>query len=281
VRLLQLLILVIWVSLVWSQSRARIPTVLSKISPNLHLITGNGGNVAALLTSEGVVVVDDMYVADGPEIIEKLRSITDKPTRYIINTHHHADHIGSNVLFRSQNAELIMHSNARVNTMKRANAGGYTSPPGIPQLVFNDEMQIFLGGQETKIKYLGRGHTDGDAVVLFPRERVVHTGDLFVTDGEIYIDMAFGGTITEWDKSLRNLLAYDFDTVIPGHGPIAKKADLVKWIDSIGAIRNRMADACKSGNAQDAVNRFNLGGLDVKPIYLVRAFPDACKELVH
>ncbi len=128
--------------------------------------------------------------------------------------------------------------------------------------------------------HLGRGHTNGDAVILFPSERVLHTGDLFVNGSAPFIDYSAKGSIVEWDKTLDRVLALDFDIVIPGHGPVAKKADLVKWRDSIAELRSRAKAAC-AGGAADAVKRLNLSGLNMDNSlgFLDRSVPGMCAEL--
>jgi glyoxylase-like metal-dependent hydrolase (beta-lactamase superfamily II) len=165
--------------LAWAQV-ARQPLTMEKVTANLYVIFGNGGNVAVLPTSEGVILVDDKFDQDGPEIRAKVKSITDQPIRYIINTHHHPDHTGGNRAFLESSAEIIAHRNARATMVEQ-------KMPGLPRITFSDEAQLFLGGQEVRVRYFGRGHTSGDALVFFPSEHAVHTGDLFVR-GAPFID---------------------------------------------------------------------------------------------
>ena len=113
------------------------------------------------------------------------------------------------------NAEIIIQKNARANMVTG-------KQPGLPRITFTDESQVFLGGKEVLARYLGRGHTNGDAVIYFPSEKVLHTGDLFVV-GAPFCDTNSGGSIKEWDQTLQKALQYDFDTVIPGHGPVSKR----------------------------------------------------------
>jgi glyoxylase-like metal-dependent hydrolase (beta-lactamase superfamily II) len=170
------------------------------------------------------------------------------------------------------NAEVIIHKNARANMVTG-------NQPGLPHVTFSDETQVFLGGKEVRARYLGRGHTNGDAVVYFPSERVLHTGDLFVNGGAPFCDTGSGGSIKEWDATVRKALDYDFDTVIPGHGPVAKKADLEKWVQTIGTLRSRIKTACDGGVA-DAGKRLDLSDLGMKTGGLFdRGLPGMCKEL--
>lgn len=208
--------------LAWSQNPPAQLTI-EKVTPNLYVIFGSGGNVAVMPTSEGVILVDDKFAQDGPQIMEKVRTVSDKPVRYVLNTHQHGDHTGGNEALLAANAELLIHKNARANMVT-------SKQPGIPRISFADEAQISLGGKDVVARHFGRGHTNGDAMIYFPSEKVIHTGDLFV-QGAPFCDIANGGSIVDWDKTIGKALALDFDTVIPGHGPVVKKADLLKWIE--------------------------------------------------
>jgi glyoxylase-like metal-dependent hydrolase (beta-lactamase superfamily II) len=150
-------------------------------------------------TSEGVVIVDDKFAADAPDIVAKVKTLTDKPIKYVLNTHQHGDHTGGNQAMLASGAEIIIHKQARANMVK-------AEQPGIPRLSFSDEQDLMLGGKEVIAKYVGRGHTNGDAVILFPGERVLHTGDLFVTTGAPFCDTANGGSIKDWDSTIQKAL---------------------------------------------------------------------------
>jgi glyoxylase-like metal-dependent hydrolase (beta-lactamase superfamily II) len=272
IRLIAAALGVAGLSLVWSQGQ-RGQLTMEKVTPNLYVIIGNGGNVAVMPTSEGVLIIDDKFAADGPDIVAKVKTISDKPIRYVINTHQHGDHTGGNESLLASGAEIIIQKNARANMVSG-------KQPGLPRVTFNDESQLFLGGKEVDAKYLGRGHTNGDAVVYFPSERVLHTGDLFVSSGAPFIDSANGGSIKELDHTVQKALdTFDFDSVIPGHGNVVKRADLVKWVSTIGELRTRITKAC-AGGAEGATKRLDLSGFGWSgPGMLDRGMPGLCKEL--
>ena len=257
----------------WAQQQPRPALTMEKVTGNLWVIVGNGGNVAVLPTTEGVIVVDDKFALDAPDIVAKIKTISDKPIRYVLNTHHHGDHTGGNEAMLAAKAEIILSKNARANMV----AG---NQPGLPHLTFSDEQQVFLGGQQVVAKYLGRGHTNGDAVIYFPSERALHAGDLFVTTGAPLCDTANGGSIKEWEATIRNALQYDFDTVIPGHGAVSKRADLVKWAETLGTIRSRIQTACAAG-VDGAAGRLDLKDLGMSGGSFLRSMPGMCKELVQ
>jgi glyoxylase-like metal-dependent hydrolase (beta-lactamase superfamily II) len=258
--------------LAWAQNPPQ-QLNLQKVTDNLYVIIGDGGNSAFMPTSEGVILVDDKFAADAPQIVAKVKSVTDKPIRYVLNTHQHPDHTGGNEAMLAANAEIIIHKNARANMVTG-------KQPGLPRITFTDESQVFLGGKEVVAKHLGRGHTNGDAVIYFPSERVLHTGDLFVV-GAPYCDSNSGGSIKEWDQTVQKILqTYDFDTVIPGHGPVSKREDLVKWVGTMATVRDRVRQACASGS--DAADKLDFSGLGFQPSTLFKSgVSGMCKELAQ
>jgi glyoxylase-like metal-dependent hydrolase (beta-lactamase superfamily II) len=271
-----ILLAVAGLCLVWLQAQPpKQPLNVQKVTDNLWVImNASSGNVAVMPTNEGVLLVDDKFEQDGPEILAKVKAVSDKPIKYILNTHQHGDHTGGNAyMLTNTSAEILIHKNARANML----AG---KQPGLPQVTFADEAQVFIGGREVSAHHLGRGHTNGDAVILFPSERVLHTGDLFVNGSAPFIDYSAKGSIVEWDKTLDRVLQLDFDTVIPGHGPVTKKTDLVKWRDSIAELRSRAKTAC-AGGAADAAKRLNLSGLGMDDSlgFMARGMPGICAEL--
>lgn len=258
----------------WSQNPQQPQTLtMQKVSGDLYVIMGSGGNVAVMPTSKGVILVDDKFAQDAPQILEKVKSVTDQPIRYVMNTHQHGDHTGGNEALLAGNAEIIIHKNARANMVA-------AEQPGIPRITFSEESQVFLGGKEVVARYFGRGHTNGDVLIYFPAERVLHTGDLF-TSGAPYCDTTAKCSIKEWDQTLEKALQYDFDSVIPGHGPVMKKADLAKYAKSVAMIRDRLKKAC-AGGAADAVSRVDLADLGMTTGGMfARGVPGMCQELTQ
>ncbi|MDA0689892.1 MAG: MBL fold metallo-hydrolase, partial [Proteobacteria bacterium] len=139
---------------------------IEEVKDGLHVITGPGGNIGVRLTADGVILIDDKFPEDFEEIQSLVASVTALPVKYVINTHHHGDHSGSNASFL-QTAEVIAHKNARDNIIRN-------NQDGAPRIIFMDETAVFLGGVEVQAFHLGTGHTNGDAVVYFPDLNTIH-----------------------------------------------------------------------------------------------------------
>ena len=223
---------------------------INKVKDGLFEIEGDGGNVAVLVTNEGVILVDDKFEQDHDAIVANVKSVTSQPIKYIVTTHHHSDHSGGNGKFIST-AQIVSTANARINIVehKQSNAQANMVPA---QLVFTQEMSIFLGGQEVRAKYVGRSHTNGDAIVYFPSLRTLHTGDLMAGTSPL-IDYPGGGSLAEWAKTLDGALTLDFDTVIPGHGKVTDKAGLLSYRNNVDKLKTRVTGLIREGKSKDEI----------------------------
>ena len=193
---------------------------LIKVKDDLYVIHGAyvPGNVTALITNEGVILVDDDFDVDHDNLMKKLREVTSQPVKYVINTHFHNDHSGGNAKLQTDGTLAV----ASVAARKRMVDAGQS---GLVNVTVEPRGAVYLGGKVAEIYYFGRGHTDGDVVVLFPHDRTLAAGDLF-THGEglpQLVDHAGGGSAKEWTGTLDKVLALDFDAVVPGHGTVTNK----------------------------------------------------------
>jgi glyoxylase-like metal-dependent hydrolase (beta-lactamase superfamily II) len=247
-----LFLLLAWIA--YTQNQAPPKLTINKVKDDLYEIEGDGGNVAVYITNEGVILIDDKFDQDHEAIVDNVKSVTSQPIKYIINTHYHADHSGGNTKFLPS-AIIISTANARTNIVehKQSNA-----PPGVSPapIVFKTELSVFLGGKEVRAIYFGRGHTNGDAVIYFPADRTLHTGDLMAGTSPL-IDYNGGGSVVEWTKTLDGPInSLDFETVIPGHGPVTNKAGLMTYRDNIVKMRDRVTSLIRSGKTQDDLAKF-------------------------
>ena len=240
-----------WVA--YTQNQTATPQLaIQKIKDDLYVIGMaqgvGGGNVAMLLTDEGVVLVDDMFDRNHDEIMAKVQSVTAKPVKYVLNTHQHDDHAGGNAKFLAT-AEVIAHREVRVNMLR-------LNQPGAPRVTFTDEMDLFLGGKEVRARHYGRGHTGGDVVMYFPAQKVIHTGDLFLTNPpQPFIDYGNGGSALDWTKTLDGVLGIDFDTAIPGHGPISNRDGILKFKSDFETMRNRVGGMVRQGQGKEEISK--------------------------
>ena len=239
-----------WIA--YTQNQSGPPKLaLHKVTDDLYEIEGDGGNVAVYITNEGVILVDDKYDQDHEQIVANVKSVTDQPIKYILSTHYHADHSGGNAKFLPT-AEIISTLNAHNNIVNHVQSN---APPGMQaaRVTFTTEAQVFLGGKEVRAKYFGRGHTNGDAVIYFPALRLVHTGDLMAGNTPL-IDYPGGGSLKEWADTLDGVLnSLDFDTVIPGHGPVTNRAGLQSYRDDVVKERSRVTGLIREGKSKDDV----------------------------
>jgi cyclase len=243
-----LFILLAWIAYTQNQTQPAQLTI-NKVKDGLFEIEGDGGNVAVLVTSEGVILVDDKYERDHDQIMDRIKSVTQQPVKYVFSTHYHEDHSGGNAKFLPT-SEIISTRNARTNILehKQSNGSLDTKPA---RVVFTDETSVFLGGREVRAHYFGRGHTNGDAVIYFPELRTIHTGDLMAGTSPL-IDYPGGGSLAEWAKTLSNAMAaWDFDTVIPGHGAVTTKAGLMTYRDNVDKLKARATELIRQGKSQD------------------------------
>jgi cyclase len=267
-----------WIAYTQTQGKAPPELTIKQVKDDLYEIEGDGGNVAVYITNEGVILIDDKYDQDHENIVAKVKSVTNQPVKYIITTHHHADHSGGNAKFLPT-ADIISTANARANIVdhKQANA-----PPGMQpaRIVFTDETAVFLGGKEVRAYYFGRGHTNGDAVIYFPALHTLHTGDLMAGATPL-IDYPGGGSLAEWANTLDRALKLDFDTVIPGHGPVTTKAGLTTYRNNVEKERNRVTGLIREGKSQEEVGKVMMAeyGWTANSLQMQWSLPGMMTEL--
>src|SRR5580693_6165944 len=221
------------------QDFSKVQIKVTKVSGNIYMLEGEGGNIAASVGEDGIVIVDDQFAPLAEKIQAALKDlkITDKPVRFVINTHYHGDHTGGNVPFSDAGSTLIAQDNVR----KRLESGGTAGNGGsvkmeakpapkaaLPIITFEHDVTVHLNGEDIRALHFPSGHTDGDSIIFFPKNNVVHMGDDFVRYGFPFIDVASGGSvqgmIAAMEKATAQLPA-DVK-VIPGHGALSNLDDV-------------------------------------------------------
>ena len=241
-----------WIAYTQNQGKAPPELKINKVKDDLYEIEGDGGNVTAYITGQGVILVDDKFDRDHEQIVDRVKSVTSEPIKYIISTHHHEDHSGGNTKFVSS-AEIISTVNAHNNIVehKQSNATpGMTPAP----VTFTDETIVFLNGKQAIAKAVGRGHTNGDCVVYFPADKVLSTGDLMAGTTPL-IDYPGGGSLKQWPATLDNAMKFDFDTVIPGHGPVTTKMGLMTYRNNVDKEVKRVAGLVHQKKSDEEIGK--------------------------
>ena len=217
-----------------------------KIRDGLHMLVGEGaGNLAVLSGSDGVVVIDDQFQERSEKLLAAIRTISDKPLRFVINTHWHLDHAGGNGNFARAGAVLVAQDNAR----KRLEKGQFMAvmqrmiepaePAALPVITFSESMHFYINGQDVHVLHIANAHTDGDSIIHFPGLNVFHTGDTYLTGMYPFIDAGSGGSIDGFIATIDAVLPLmdDESVIIPGHGGLSNKAEYTAFREMLVAIR--------------------------------------------
>ena len=232
---------------------SKVEIKVSKVAGDVYMLQGAGGNIGASVGEDGIVVVDDQYAPLADKIQAALKGITDKPVRFIINTHYHEDHVGGNEFFQKQ-APIIAQDNVRKRLEKGGHAGNGGSmgmeakaqPKGaLPIITFDHDVTVHLNGEDIRALHFPAGHTDGDSVIYFPKSNVVHMGDDFVTYGFPFIDVDGGGSIDGMISGVEGAIAkLPADVkIIPGHGNVSNLDDVRAYVKMLKETRAAVQDA--------------------------------------
>lgn len=242
----------------WAQQDfSKVEIKAEKLSDTVYMLTGSGGNIGLSIGEDAVVMVDDQFAPLTPKIQEAIGKLTPKPVKFLVNTHWHFDHTGGNENFAQAGALIVAHENVR----KRMAAGGeiellgmqFKAEPrvALPTITFTRDTAFSVNGDELRVIHVPSAHTDGDSIVHFTKSNVIHMGDTFFNQLYPFIDSSSGGSaagvIANADRVLK--LARDDTKIIPGHGPLASKADLKAYRDMLATITGRIQKQLKSGKS--------------------------------
>ena len=227
------------------------------------MLTGAGGNIGVSVGDDGIVLIDDQYAPLAPKIEAALRTITDRPVRFILNTHYHGDHTGGNEHF-GKTAPIVAHENVRKRLASGTTARGRTTPPrpavALPVVTFNDTLTIHLNGEEVRAVHMPNGHTDGDSVIWFTRSNVVHMGDDFFNGMYPFIDVENGGSVRGLIANVEKVLATVSDDVkiIPGHGALSDKAGLRRFYEMLRGTLSAVENGIAAGQSLEQLQAKNI-----------------------
>ena len=238
------------------QDFSKVEVKAIKVAGTIYMLMGSGGNIGVSVGDDGIVIIDDEFAPLAPKIIAALNGITDKPIKFIINTHYHGDHAGGNEVF-GRTGTIVAHDNVRKRLQSGTEVMGHTTPPApktaLPIVTFNDTATIHVNGEDIRAVHFPHGHTDGDAVIYFPQSNVVHMGDDFFNGHFPFIDTANGGSVKGMIANVDKILASlpDDVKIIPGHGELSDKAGLRRFIDMLRGTSGAVEKAMKAGRTLD------------------------------
>ncbi len=242
---------------------SKVQIKVTRVAGTVYMLEGMGGNIGVSVGDDGIVIVDDQFAPLADKIQAALRGITDKPVRFVINTHWHADHVGGNAYFQKQ-GPIIAQENVRERMAKGGHAAGRDFPPSpkeaLPIITFNDRATVHLNGEDIRAIHFPQGHTDGDSVIFFPQSNVVHMGDDFVTYGFPFIDLESGGGVRGMIVAVEKVIAtVPPDTkVIPGHGSLSTVADLKPYVAMLKDCMARVQKGIDQGKTVDQLQKENV-----------------------
>ena len=236
---------------------AKVQMQVQPLGGSVHMMVGSGGNIGVSAGTDGILLVDDQYAPLAEKISSALGDLGSNGPKYIINTHYHGDHTGSNAFFSSKASSTVFaHENVRI----RLASGEDADPAALPVVTYQDGIKFHFNDETIHVLHLPSGHTDGDSIVWFEQPDVLHTGDLFFKNWFPYIDLGAGGDVVGYIASVTQMLDMISDTtkIIPGHGSLATKADLVKFRDMIAETYEYVQALKVAGQSEDDIVAMGL-----------------------
>jgi glyoxylase-like metal-dependent hydrolase (beta-lactamase superfamily II) len=246
-------------ALAQQQDFSKVEIKAEKVADGVYMLTGSGGNVGLSAGKDGAYVIDDQFAPLSDKILAAVKAITPNPVRFVINTHWHGDHTGGNESMGKTGAILVAHENVRKRmSVEQFNAAfDRKTPPSpeaaLPVVTFTDAVTFHWNGDEIRVTHVAPAHTDGDAYIRFVKADVVHMGDLLFNGSYPFIDVSSGGRIDGYVAAADQVLAATGEKTrfIPGHGPLATRADLQASRDMLKTLRDRIAKLKGEGKSRD------------------------------
>jgi len=239
-----------------AQNPDDVPIKTEKSAESVYLLKGAGGNIGVSVGEDGVIVIDDQFAPLTEKIVAAIKTLSDAPLRFLVNTHWHGDHTGGNANMTEKGATIMAHDNVRKRLAETPNRDGSERPKeALPVITFNDELSIHINGETVFIYHAEHAHTDGDAILYFTESNVLHTGDTYFHARYPYIDLDSGGSIDGYINAAKMSLSVinDDTKIIPGHGEVSNKKEYHDFLKMLVAIREAVHTEIKKGKTEEEV----------------------------
>ena len=226
-----------------------------KVAGNIYYLEGQGGNVGVSVGDDGVIMIDDQFAPLTDKLLAAIRTISDKPVRFLINTHIHGDHTGGNENIGKLGIPIIAHDNVRVRLAHGVNGGEPLAAVALPDLTYADSVSLHLNGDDVEIMKMPAAHTDGDSIIWFKNANVIHVGDVFRTTGYPGVDAGNGGSVKGTLEALQKIIdmAGPDTKLIPGHGVVSSRDDVVEFRNMVVEVQKRISDLIRQGMTLEQV----------------------------
>ncbi len=221
----------------------------TKLTDHVYMLMGAGGNIGVSVGDEGVLVIDNQFAPLTSKILAAIETLSDKPVKIVMNTHHHGDHTGGNENFGKNGATIMAHNNVRKRLEEK-------SPEiALPVITFNDELNVHINNEQVAVFHIDNAHTDGDALLYFTESNVLHTGDTYFNGRYPYIDLNSGGSVDGYINAVKaGLMVCDDNTkIIPGHGQLSNKAEYQDFLEMLETLKTNVLKAIALGKNEDEV----------------------------
>ena len=237
------------------QNFSAVEIKVHKVAGNVYYLEGQGGNVGVLVGDDGVLMIDDQFAPLTDKLVAAIGTISDKPIKLLVNTHIHADHTGGNANIGKMGVSIIAHDNVRVRLAQGVSGGEPSPAVALPAVTYGDSIALHLNGEDVVVGKLPPAHTDGDSYIRFPNADVIHVGDAFRSVGYPVVDVGNGGTVKGTLAALQVIIdmAGPNTKIVPGHGGVATRADVVAFRDTTLELERRISELIRQGMTLEQV----------------------------
>lgn len=220
-----------------------------KLTDNTYMLVGAGGNIGVSVGEDGILIIDNQFAPLTDKIVAALKTLSDKPVKIVMNTHHHGDHTGGNENFGNLGATIMAHDNVKKRLKEKSPVSA------LPVITFNDKLTVQMNGEAVMVIHVDNAHTDGDALLYFTESNVLHTGDTYFNGRYPYMDLNSGGSVDGYINAVKTgLMLIDENTkIIPGHGELSNKTEYETFLKMLETLKANVMAEIKKGKTEDEV----------------------------